>query len=92
MRPGIRSRAHRTVSGGALGRSGPSTPRPSNFRPPFQIPDKWGFDHGDYLEANGAPPQISVPIDVPPQGTPQTSNTIGWKEAWTAAFARTRFG
>src|SRR5580658_5490943 len=76
---------------GPLGRSGPSNPRPHNFRSPFQIPDRWAFDHGDYLGGNGASPQISVPIDVPPQGTPAPSTAVGWKEAWTAAFARTRF-
>jgi len=79
---------------GALGRSGPSAPRPGNFQPPFLIPNNWGFDHGDYLRTDTPPaPQIPVPIDVPPEGTNKPANGVtGWHEAWTAAFARTRLG
>lgn len=75
----------------ALGQCGPSRPWPRNFAAPFQIPDNWNFGHGDYLKVDGPPtPAIAAPVNVPPNGTPRPA-THGWQEAWTAAFAATRF-
>jgi hypothetical protein len=77
---------------GALGLSGPSQPWPTNFRAPFQIPDDWGYGHGNYLEVDPNPPQIDTPADVPPQGSSKPANGVqGWSEAWSAAFSSTRF-
>jgi len=76
----------------ALGRDGPSLPRSANFRAPFEIPDNWDFGHGNYLEIAPPPPSISIPTDVPPNGSPEPANgATGWQSAWTAAFASTRF-
>lgn len=77
----------------ALGRSGPSSPPPSNFRAPFEIPDNWNFGHGSYLEIDPPPPpSIAIPTDVPPNGSAEPANgTRGWQSAWTAAFSSTRF-
>ena len=77
----------------ALGRQGPANPRPGNVRAPFQIPDNWGYGHGNYLEVDSPPPApIATPIDVAPNGTPPPGGgTKGWQEAWSAAFASTRF-
>jgi hypothetical protein len=75
----------------ALGQGGPSTPWPSNFQAPFEIPDNWDFIHGDYLKLDGPPtPPIAPPINVPPNGSAEPTSH-GWQEAWTAAFASTRF-
>jgi hypothetical protein len=76
----------------ALGRSGPSKPWPANFEAPFQIPDQWDFGHHNYLEVDPTHPAIPVPTDLPPQGAPEPSNgATGWTEAFSAAFASTRF-
>ncbi len=77
----------------ALGHTGPSSPRPANFRPPFEIPDNWSFGHGNYLEIDSPPPpSIPIPTDVPPNGSPEPANgATGWQSAWTAAFSSTRF-
>jgi hypothetical protein len=77
----------------ALGHRGPSRPWPVPFQAPFQIPDDWDFGHGDYLRTdNGSQVLIPVPADVPPQGTPRPAHDArGWQEAWSAAFAHTRF-
>jgi len=76
----------------ALGHSGPSTPRAVNFQPPFEIPSNWKFDHGDYLKSDPASPSISLPEDVPPDGTCEPGGgSDGWQEAFTAAFCSTRF-
>ncbi|MGO9317285.1 MAG: alpha/beta hydrolase [Terracidiphilus sp.] len=75
----------------ALGHCGPAQPWPANFRPPFDLPDIWDFGHGNYLQIdNPEPGPLPLPVDVPPQGTPLPTG-IGWQEAWTAAFASTRF-
>lgn len=77
----------------AIGQCGPLHPWPTNFEAPFEIPDGWNFDHGNYLESD--PPPVSVlplPIDVPPQGTAIPANRArGWQEAFTSAFQSTRF-
>jgi hypothetical protein len=77
----------------ALGHRGPARPWPAHFRAPFQLPDDWDFGHGDYLRIDGGSRVlIPVPADVPPQGTPPPAHAAqGWQEAWSAAFARTRF-
>jgi hypothetical protein len=76
----------------ALGRSGPSKPWPANFEAPFEIPDQWNFGHHNYLEVDATNPAIPLPIDVPPQGSPEPANgATGWTEAFSAAFTSTRF-
>jgi Alpha/beta hydrolase of unknown function (DUF900) len=75
----------------AIGHSGPVKTWPANFAPPFEIPDDWNFNHGNYLEIDAGPvPGPPLPVDVPPQGTPMPV-TNGWPEAFTAAFQSTRF-
>jgi hypothetical protein len=77
----------------ALGHSGPSNPKPGNFQPPFQIPDNWDFGHGNYLQIDPPPePPVAIPAIVPPKGSPKPAGGVtGWQEAWSAAFASTRF-
>jgi hypothetical protein len=77
----------------ALGHRGPANPPPGNLHAPFQIPDNWGFGHGDYLRWDSAPaPVIAVPVDVPPNGSAlPAGGSPAWQEAWSAAFASTRF-
>lgn len=77
----------------ALGRGGPSKPWPENFQPPFEIPGNWNFGHGNYLQIDSPPPPpIAPPTDVPPPGSAEPANgASGWQEAWSAAFASTRF-
>jgi hypothetical protein len=75
----------------ALGHGGPAQPWPANFRPPFELPDDWKFEHGDYLRIDKPPaPDLLLPVDVPPQGSPPLSGN-GWQEAFSSAFASTRF-
>lgn len=75
----------------ALGHSGPASPWPGNFQGPFELPDLWAFEHGSYLEIDKpAHPNLPLPVDVPPQGTPPPPGN-GWAEAFTSAFASTRF-
>jgi pimeloyl-ACP methyl ester carboxylesterase len=75
----------------ALGNCGPVKPWPANFQAPFELPDDWKFVHGNYLQIDKPEPApLVLPVDVPPQGTPPpTSN--GWQEAFSSAFASTRF-
>jgi len=82
----------------ALGHCGPVNPRPSNVRVPFEIPDSWEFEHGNYLQIDSAPvPVLPLPTDVPPNGSPKpvldaAGNPVpGWQEAFSSAFASTRF-
>jgi hypothetical protein len=77
----------------ALGRSGPARPWPAHFRAPFEIPSNWGYGHHHYLQVDPAAAQgISAPIDVPPDGAGLPSQGAeGWQEAWSSAFAATRF-
>jgi len=77
----------------ALGHCGPSQPRPTNFHAPFEIPANWNFGHHNYLQIDPPPsPSISLPTDVPPEGSPMpASGSPGWQEAWCAAFCSTRF-
>jgi pimeloyl-ACP methyl ester carboxylesterase len=75
----------------ALGHCGPVKPWPANFQAPFELPDDWKFKHSNYLQIDKPQPgPLTLPVDVPPQGTqPPPGN--GWQEAFSSAFASTRF-
>jgi pimeloyl-ACP methyl ester carboxylesterase len=82
----------------ALGHCGPAKPWPTNFEAPFRIPDDWKFEHGNYLQIDKPlPPALALPVNVPPQGSPYpeidpAGNPVkGWQEAFSSAFASTRF-
>ena len=77
----------------AIGRTGPAQTWPRNFQPPFEIPDGWDFNHGNYLQINHpAAPGLPLPVDVSPQGAPAPDGeAAGWQEAFTSAFESTRF-
>jgi hypothetical protein len=82
----------------ALGHTGPATPWPANLQAPYLIPDVWDYQHGDYLQIKSPePPDLALPVDVPPQGSapPLTGAdgqaAEGWQEAFSSAFASTRF-
>jgi hypothetical protein len=77
----------------AIGRCGPTKTWPANFEPPFEIPDGWNFNHGDYLQVNQPPaPGLALPVNVPPQGAAvPDGGAAGWQEAFSAAFVSTRF-
>jgi hypothetical protein len=84
----------------AIGHTGPVTPWPSNFKAPFEIPDNWNYQHGDYLriDQTQAPP-LAIPTDVPANGSlvlkPDRDDDdvpiTGWQEAFSSAFESTRF-
>jgi len=75
----------------ALGHCGPASPWPSNFQAPFEIPDNWNFEHGNYLQIDyPEPARLPLPVNVPPQGSPPPPGN-GWQEAFSSAFASTRF-
>jgi hypothetical protein len=75
----------------ALGHCGPVQPWPANFQAPFELPDDWKFEHGNYLQINSPQPvPLPLPVDVPPQNTLPLSGN-GWQEAFSSAFASTRF-
>lgn len=75
----------------ALGNCGPAKPWPANFQPPFELPDDWKYQHGNYLQIDTPQPSLlPLPVDVPPQKTPMPSGN-GWQEAFSSAFASTRF-
>lgn len=75
----------------ALGHQGPAKPWPANFQAPFEIPDDWKFEHGNYLQIDHPEPgPVPLPVDVPPQGTASPTGK-GWQEAFSSAFASTRF-
>ncbi len=82
----------------ALGHCGPTQPWPANLETPFMIPDDWDYQHGNYLQIDSPePPELPLPVDVPPQGSPPPlmaphGQTVkGWQEAFSSAFASTRF-
>lgn len=77
----------------AIGHTGPAQTWPGNFQPPYEIPDGWDFNHDNYLQINQpAPPDLPLPVDVPPQGTPAPEGAdAGWQQAFTSAFESTRF-
>jgi len=84
----------------ALGQTGPSQQWPANLRPPFEIPDDWKYGHGNYLQIDQPPaPNLPIPTEVPPQGSPVLAPDVapngvaiaGWQEAFSAAFASSRF-
>lgn len=79
----------------ALGHSGPTKPWAANFEAPFEIPNDWNYQHGNYLQID--PPQVQVPVlpiptDVPAGcPDPPACGAQGWQEAFSSAFASTRF-
>jgi hypothetical protein len=77
----------------AIGHTGPAQPWPANFQAPFEIPDNWGFNHGNYLQINQPPaPALPIPTDVPPDGSPlPDQGATGWYEAFSSAFVSSRF-
>lgn len=80
----------------AIGHCGPAQPWPANFEAPYEIPDDWDFNHGNYLQIDVPLPLVPVftsPVLVPPQGTPPPAGSAqGWQEAFSAGFESTRFG
>lgn len=81
----------------ALGHAGAKTPWPSNLRAPYKIPDRWNYQHGDYLLIGGQPaPVFSIPTVVPPDGTPEpddaddTGSNV-WRSAFSAGYVSTQF-
>jgi hypothetical protein len=75
----------------ALGHSGPAKPWPATLQAPFEIPDNWNFEHGNYLQIDQPPhPVLPIPLDLPPQGSPPPPGK-GWQEAFSSAFVSTRF-
>lgn len=81
---GIITRGHPYWQG-ALGSDGPDEPYPANLRSGWQIADKWGYGHGDYL--GGATNALVPPVDVPHP----FDKTPDSKPAWSAGFVSTRF-
>jgi Alpha/beta hydrolase of unknown function (DUF900) len=75
----------------ALGRGGPNPP-PNHFKAPFEIPDGWTYDHGDYLrDSPQLPATLPVPPDVPPPGSARPAATDGWQQIWSATVVSNRF-
>lgn len=77
----------------ALGHCGPAKPLPANFQSPFEIPANWDYQHGNYLQIDSPPiPTLAIPTDVPPDSSPEPAQgAAGWQEAFSSAFASTRF-
>jgi len=77
----------------ALGHTGPAGGSPANLTAPYQIPENWGYGHGNYLQIDLLlPPVLPIPTNVPPDGSPEpAAGAVGWQEAFSAAFASTRF-
>jgi len=84
----------------ALGHAGPAKPWPANMTAPYGIPDNWDYQHGYYLAVNQPPaPSLPLPTEVPPNGSPPLcadfqpngEPVAGWTEAFSAAFASSRF-
>jgi pimeloyl-ACP methyl ester carboxylesterase len=75
----------------ALGHCGPVVPWPANFQAPFLLPDDWKFEHSNYLQIDSPEPAPwPLPVNVPPPSTPPPTDK-GWQEAFSSAFASTRF-
>ena len=83
----------------ALGHAGPAQPWPGNMTAPYGIPDNWDYQHGYYLAINQpAAPSLPIPMEVPPNGSAvpladelNGNPVAGWTEAFSAAFASSRF-
>jgi pimeloyl-ACP methyl ester carboxylesterase len=77
----------------AVGHCGPVTPWPTNFQAPFAIPKNWNYQHGDYLRVDRPPAaNLPIPTDIPGNGADFPDDKApGWSEAFSAAFAHTRF-
>lgn len=82
---GIISRGH-PYWHAALGREGPATISGIHLHPgDWQIPDNWGYGHGDYLPGM---PGIRMP---PPVDLPTSSAVdLGYPSAWSGGFVSTR--
>lgn len=84
----------------ALGRSGPADPTATpQFAPPFQIPDGWLVNHGDYIGVVPTPdPRLSLLVNVPgndspildPDRNPDGTGVDGFKEDFSSSFASSR--
>ncbi|OJY56376.1 MAG: hypothetical protein BGP19_05865 [Thiobacillus sp. 0-1251] len=83
---GIVSRGHPYVHE-ALGREGPARVNLANLHSGWQIPDGWGYGHGDYL-AHKPGQSLPPPVDLPP---PERSELAPEdKASWSAGFVSTR--
>jgi hypothetical protein len=79
---------------GALGRYGPyPADQPANLWQTPNLPELWEFGHHSYINCDGAlgASPFTVPLTVPPQGTPKPSAATNWQQAWAAGFVSTRF-
>jgi len=75
----------------ALGHCGPAQPWPANLNAPYEIPNTWQYEHGNYLQIDPPPvPALPLPVSVPPSGTPQPQ-WKGWQEAFSSGFVSTCF-
>ena len=73
----------------ALGHCGPAKPWPANFQPPFEIPDDWKFEHGNYLQIDQPEPApLPLPVNVPPQGTRRPQAKAGRRPSRRPLFPR----
>jgi pimeloyl-ACP methyl ester carboxylesterase len=78
----------------AVGHCGPVAQWPANFKGPFAIPENWNYQHGDYLRVDNPMASLPLPIptDIPGNGADfPDGKAAGWSEAFSAAFAHTRF-
>jgi hypothetical protein len=78
----------------ALGRDGPQSGVQGKVVSGWQLPDGWGFNHGDYLPANPpSRPALATPLPFPRAGDPPPDNGgafADWRPAWSAAITSTR--
>jgi hypothetical protein len=84
----------------ALGRSGPSDPTgTAQFVAPYQIPNGWMFDHGDYIGVAPTPnPRLALSVNVPGNGSPipdpdrnpDGTPVAGFKEDFSSSFTSSR--
>lgn len=74
----------------ALGREGPSTytgiDAPCSL---WQIPDNWGYGHGDYLPRKNVDTPMPPPLQIPLANDPTPRNTDNWKPSWSAGVVST---
>jgi hypothetical protein len=73
----------------AIGREGPSgdVAPPASLHADWQIPDAWGYGHGDYLPANPPPPPMPPLVAFPGPTTPPPPS----KPAFSASFETSRW-
>ena len=89
---GVIDRGHPYWSS-ALGLDGPEVVPPGKIQGSWQIPDGWDYGHLDYLPGAAAPggAAFPLPVDVPPQGSPDPDDQPLWKSAWSAGLVSSRF-